>query len=224
MPPAACGARATFGVAAAAARADRDAMPRLDTIPHVRRILFSLATILSLGIGLALAALWVGSHTSPRYLVYIQPPQAADGGGVRARAAEVYVIRGQVSARFSHFHAADVSKLKGPLEIHQTPQWRFGSDYGSMHNEVTYETAWWNRLGFRYLRWAGRYWTGATGRMLYFTVPLWAVVLPWLVLPVGVVVRLANRRRRAHRGLCPRCGYDLRATLERCPECGTVAP
>jgi len=34
--------------------------------------------------------------------------------------------------------------------------------------------------------------------------------------------RDAMRRGRTARGLCTNCGYDVRATPRRCPECGTI--
>ena len=47
-----------------------------------------------------------------------------------------------------------------------------------------------------------------------------------VVLWLGRVVVIVGRRvivdRRRSRGLCPDCGYDLRATPGRCPECGAV--
>jgi hypothetical protein len=58
-----------------------------------------------------------------------------------------------------------------------------------------------------------------------FTVmfPCWIAVLTFAMLPLYVVLRsLICKRRGAMNGRCLVCGYDLRATPNRCPECGMV--
>ena len=51
----------------------------------------------------------------------------------------------------------------------------------------------------------------------FLAVPGLVFMIPGLVLHVIV-------RRLAMRGRCRKCGYDLRASHERCPECGTAIP
>ena len=59
------------------------------------------------------------------------------------------------------------------------------------------------------------------------TIPYWFPFLVTGLLPAAYAIRtLGFRRTRMNRqagGLCPSCGYDLRATPGRCPECGTLA-
>jgi hypothetical protein len=65
---------------------------------------------------------------------------------------------------------------------------------------------------------------GRIGGIGYF--PWGEVILPFLVLP-GIELLLIWRRWRRPvvlPGKCVVCGYDLRATPDRCPECGTVPP
>lgn len=69
------------------------------------------------------------------------------------------------------------------------------------------------------------------GTLLYADIaaPAWLPAGAFAVLPLchaGIVLPCRRRRRqhRSARGLCARCGYDLRATPERCPECGTCVP
>jgi hypothetical protein len=52
--------------------------------------------------------------------------------------------------------------------------------------------------------------------------PDWLLALLTAILPTAWLARLYQRRRLARVGLCPVCNYDLRATPDRCPECGAV--
>ena len=54
--------------------------------------------------------------------------------------------------------------------------------------------------------------------------PHWLVVLLSAVPPLRWGLRTRQRRHRARVGLCLHCGYDLRASTERCPECGKPVP
>jgi hypothetical protein len=84
-----------------------------------------------------------------------------------------------------------------------------------------------HHLGFSYYE-GERKLTGPPG-----TLPTWVFVQRWITVPYWVVTAvglllstlLAARQvplwRRRRRGLCVHCGYDLRASPGRCPECGS---
>jgi len=53
-------------------------------------------------------------------------------------------------------------------------------------------------------------------------VPAWAIFCVLLALPAARVFATYQSHRPLLKGRCAKCGYDLRATRERCPECGAV--
>jgi hypothetical protein len=69
-----------------------------------------------------------------------------------------------------------------------------------------------NKLGFNY-------YTDSRHTSVYF--PCWFACLLTGALPGIWFLRRQRRRGRVARGLCPLCGYDLRATPGLCPECGS---
>ena len=76
------------------------------------------------------------------------------------------------------------------------------------------QTRAWQHFGVEYLEVGGLV---AVGVSLFYVALLPAAGCLWF----GYLARRQHRRRRL--GLCMKCGYDLRATAGRCPECGTMS-
>lgn len=55
-----------------------------------------------------------------------------------------------------------------------------------------------------------------------FIAPFWSIAALTAVVPLGWFMLWRWSRIRNRLGLCPVCWYDLRATPNRCPECGAV--
>jgi hypothetical protein len=61
------------------------------------------------------------------------------------------------------------------------------------------------------------------------TIELWSISLQYWFLyvlfaiaPAWCAAAILHKRRKKQAGFCTVCGYDLRATPDRCPECGTI--
>jgi hypothetical protein len=73
---------------------------------------------------------------------------------------------------------------------------------------------------------APKYWQVRVGHFgsgiswAFLALPHWLLILLTIPLPAWWTTTTLRDRRRAREGHCVRCGYDLRASPERCPECG----
>jgi hypothetical protein len=94
---------------------------------------------------------------------------------------------------------------------------------------------WWQNAGFdafdlqlkpRYNAFALHDWLQPrwSGRARSIALPYWAIAVAFCILPGIVLLRFIRHTHRSRVGRCPSCGYDLRATPDRCPECGTIRP
>jgi predicted RNA-binding Zn-ribbon protein involved in translation (DUF1610 family) len=176
------------------------------------RRLLNLLTLVSLLLCVAAVALWAQSDAITRWWEYswfsTNPNRRQTdlsvgvGGG--------HVILGVVL----------VSEAPGSASLPTTgSNWRRDAD----DPEDVAERIPGSRFGFGYARREGQGMSRViASRAWDVAFPLWAAALLSAVLP-AVWIRYTYRHRRTiSRGLCPNCGYDLRASTTRCPECGTV--
>jgi hypothetical protein len=83
---------------------------------------------------------------------------------------------------------------------------------------------WRHSLRFHYDGGTSALASGAVVRRRHIVVPLWLPAWALAMPPAVALQRYRVRRRRLREGLCLGCGYDLRASADRCPECGQAAP
>ena len=171
------------------------------------RRLLNFLSALSLLLCVAVALLWVRSFKSSELISWVR----RDATGSRLAATSCMASRGGVAVSLERWEA-DQSK-------------RAGACGPGLHHEsdVAYELDV-NPLGFG----AGRtddtnLGPAGVGSADWVVVPLWTLAAA-LASPPALSCAAALRRRRLNRaGHCPACGYDLRATPDRCPECGKEA-
>jgi hypothetical protein len=163
----------------------------------VKHRLLNLVSLVSLLLCVAMVALWVRSYRAVDTVTWSR-------GGL----LEAFTMPGRLYLR------------------HSSGAWSNGGGVGHTARPVDAadrDYRWkayveWHALGVGY-RYLPPLVAGAP-RSHEITVPLWYLLAPALLAPALAAARIRRARQRRVAGLCPRCGYDLRATPGKCPECG----
>ena len=164
------------------------------------RRLFNLLPALSLRGCVVVVVLWVRSHRSTEAFEWWS---AGAGAGLEFRVRGVYTPAGSLG-----FYVGDYppGTSSGTFELMYH---RYRTSPPSPPAGGT--------LGFAMV-WPAP----APGDVVWreLRVPYWFLLLICAVAPVRRAAKAISGTRLRRLGLCPRCGYDLRATPGRCPECG----
>ena len=180
---------------------------------RLARDLFTLCSALSLLLFVAVCVLWVRTYRLSDQIIW----QRLDGFQILRTARgrivfDLYVSdrTGSPSFRGLKYQRDSVSYQQveglGPLNV----------DPGDIWID-------WERAGFAWYEW---FTPDKRNGVAMGVAPLWSIAAATLVLPLAwTTLRLRScirRRRNERSGLCPACGYDLRASPQRCPECGAM--
>jgi hypothetical protein len=190
----------------------------------VRRLL-TLCPAASLLLCVAACALWARSHST-----WDQATWRTDAGGeFEARSAsgvvEVAVAAGLAAGDGYHLLRSeprpepfDWSRVPDDILGVITPEMSFWGDF------VWTDTGRWELrpIGLTVSHAVYIDFDPPTARRWAARLPHWLVALGAALPPLLSAGRRVRGRRRRNRGLCRSCGYDLRATRERCPECGAT--
>jgi hypothetical protein len=192
------------------------------------RLLFTLSSAVSLLLFAVVVLLWVHVH---RAAAAFERDHRARYAGARSVPAYNY--------DFAHLRLGERQLVwvgsfrcnalvlgwntNGPMSRLGRYGWQPMIDYQGVRTQTLPRTiSLGPHLGVNYRNFPGER-GGPPGTVRGLVVPHWLAAMLALVLPVTWAVRTARARRQRSAGLCRTCGYDLRASPGRCPECGAAA-
>ena len=174
-------------------------------------------TLLSLLLCLALAALWARSYFARDWVRF---HRVARIGQVRVDRGEFLTYPGVLLfSKYSRVHDDPPPGLRQRLARHDGVAWETLVPLKPWAPPEPGRRS--HRFGFVYQRRDAHSFVAPTTTATTLAAPFWALVVPPALPPAQWLVRRIRGRRRSGRGLCATCGYDLRASPDRCPECGT---
>jgi hypothetical protein len=181
------------------------------------RIILNAATVLSLLLCAVTVVLWIRSYWIEDSL----------GFGKGYAALSLIAFRGEVGCEFMQC-TADSRLEPAPhlwvRHFHQTANAVDGRDFEDVVSwrSRPLPNGYHDMLGFRFHVDVPMYGNVMAATTRGVAVPAWFLALCAAVLPARAAWRLKRRCRRQREGQCQACGYDLRATPDRCPECGAI--
>ena len=205
-------------------RARLVARPAVECWSVMRRKLFTLCSALSLLLCVAVCVLWMQSYRvrdelvrssyddAPEIPLELQHHLALENGVI-------------MLAHTSKSGLRMLNENGRPMYLDEIPppEWHYSREQLKTDAAPPLGGGFWRRLGFSAA--AREFWvTESVIEWKVVTFPCW-VVLPPLAAPSALTLLAARKRRRRSRASqCASCGYDLRATPDRCPECGSQTP
>jgi hypothetical protein len=191
----------------------------------VRHRLFAILSVMSLVLCVATCALWVRSYWVVSW-VYHETFSVNDGSGIRQNSYAAS-LRGHVAYSSYDAHTKDpvaiaLFAVNGPhSQRFEAPAWK----NRSARQVAAYHGGAFAGMGIYFHRFSDAGDQRMTGRTWGVTAPYWLICGLLAITPyfcARSLLRAGSRRRRSENGECINCGYDLRASQDRCPECGTV--
>ena len=187
----------------------------------MKRRLFNLVVVLSAAACLFLLVMWVGGFFGWIVHVWAEPPYSASGYRWCVRLTSC-----SDGVRFDFWHPRQINPAYQPIAgIGGHSMLRRSNDdlYASERHDSrrVLPGLLWAGVAFGEDNRGGTLGVVEAGRSYYLIVSTGLLTACSGVLPTLWIIRARRRRRKSLEGKCARCGYDLRATPDRCPECGT---